>query len=155
MPAESRGLLYRQSPPLTSALYQLSFLATFAKLKCGLVSGLGQAGLFNPWDRALYLSIKHNRPFLSYSNFQHPFQGLMQTITQRAISSGLYFPLEEIFHDLFKSNLETKDTSPAGRMWLAFLSGTAAGAVNGLVMNPVTAVKVSSSRIDIRELMDG
>lgn len=155
MPAESRGLLYRQSPSLTSALYQLSFLATFAKLKCGLVSGLGQAGLFNPWDRALYLSIKHNRPFLSYSNFQHPFQGLMQTITQRAISSGLYFPLEEIFHDLFKSNLETKDTSPAGRMWLAFLSGTAAGAVNGLVMNPVTAVKVSSSRIDIRELMDG
>jgi hypothetical protein len=47
---------------------------TLVKINCGLLGGISQAGLFNPWDRALYLSVKHNRPFLSGLNFINPYQ---------------------------------------------------------------------------------
>jgi len=71
------------------------------KLSCGLVSGIAQAGVFNPWDRALYLSQKHDRKFLDFRNFENPMAGVTQTLFQRAISNGLYFPLEEIFKGNF------------------------------------------------------
>ena len=119
---------------------------TLNKLKCGLFSGVGQAALFNPWDRALYLSVKNNTMFLDRSNFTQPFQGLFQTITQRAISSGLYFPLEEIFRDLLlhsNTNITGNSSPLLGRMGINFLSGNLAGAVNGILMNPVTAIKVN------------
>ena len=48
----------------------------------GFCSGVVNAGLFNPYDRALYLSVKHKRPFLSGSNFQRPFQGFLQTVVR-------------------------------------------------------------------------
>lgn len=70
---------------------------TSTKLSCGLVSGIAQAGVFNPWDRALYLSQKYDRKFLDFRNFENPMAGVTQTLFQRAISAGLYFPLEEIF----------------------------------------------------------
>lgn len=56
---------------------------------CGLISGVTQAGLLNPYDRALYLSIKTKTPFLSKSNFQSPYQGFLQSVGGRALSSGL------------------------------------------------------------------
>lgn len=55
---------------------------------CGIMSGFLQAGLFNPWDRALYLSVKNNRPFVDGRNFLNPFAGVMQTITQRGLSGN-------------------------------------------------------------------
>jgi hypothetical protein len=125
-------------------------LRTSHLLVCGLTGGFLQAGLFNPWDRALYLSIKENRPFLSRANFSHPFEGVMQTLVQRAISSGLYFPLEEIFATTFyKSKLWDKNVNDSddsmqqskNRSGIAFCSGLLAGAINGIVMNPLTAIK--------------
>jgi hypothetical protein len=56
---------------------------------CGLIAGVAQAGLFNPYDRALYLSVKHKRPFLSSLNFQSPYQGFLQSVGGRALSGGL------------------------------------------------------------------
>lgn len=58
-------------------------------LLCGLVAGVAQAGLFNPYDRALYLSVKHHRPFLDKRNFQNSFQGFLQSVGGRALASGL------------------------------------------------------------------
>ncbi|EWM23565.1 hypothetical protein Naga_101424g1 [Nannochloropsis gaditana] len=52
--------------------------ALVLKFNCGLIGGVTQAGLFNPWDRALYLSVKYSRPFLSVANFQRPYQGFWQ-----------------------------------------------------------------------------
>ena len=55
-----------------------------------------QAGLFNPWDRALYLSVKHSRPFLSGENFQRPYQGFWQvrppTHTTHDVYQLIFFP---------------------------------------------------------------
>ena len=106
---------------------------------CGLVSGIMQAALFNPWDRALYLSVKHSRSFLHISNFKRPFEGLLQTITQRAISAGFYFPLEQLFMDRLQTDFGGKS---ALRPYISFLAGTFAGMTNGLLMNPFTTIKV-------------
>ncbi len=129
------------------------------KLSCGLVSGIAQAGVFNPWDRALYLSQKYDRKFLDFRNFENPMAGVTQTLFQRAISAGLYFPLEEIFkgnhHLLFTRMLtflhfrsltdgirERVDSNELKYSpWVTVAAGNLAGAVNGLIMNPVSAIK--------------
>lgn len=49
------------------------------KILCGLTSGLVQAFVFNPWDRALYLSVKNDINFLSINNFKQPFRYLSYT----------------------------------------------------------------------------
>ena len=116
----------------------------FKLLICGFTGGLLQAGLFNPWDRALYLSIKMDRPFLSRINFRNPFAGLYQTIFQRAMSAGLYFPLEEIFADLIvQGGMYGNDagTLNAKRHYIGFTAGLFAGSLSGLIMNPLAAVK--------------
>jgi hypothetical protein len=107
-------------------------------MNCGFTSGLIQAFIFNPWDRALYLSVKHERPFLRWDNFQNPMSGVSQTVVQRAISAGLYFPLEELTTDALE--LATGYYNSV----TVFCAGTIAGVANGVLMNPFTRVKVSN-----------
>lgn len=104
-------------------------------LSCGLVSGLLQAALFNPWDRALYLAQTCDRKFLDLRNFDQPMKGVTQTLAQRSVSAGLYFPLEQIFRDFVSSS------SGSSTLWVTFIAGNFAGAINGIIMNPVSAVK--------------
>ena len=63
----------------------------------GGISGLIVAFSLNPWDKALYISVTQHRQFLDLRNFKHPFQGVTQSLFQRTISHGLYFPLESWF----------------------------------------------------------
>lgn len=107
---------------------------------CGLTSGVLQAAVFNPWDRALYLSVKCERRFLDARNFVSPMAGVLQTISQRAISVGLYFPLEEIFTHILSSHWK----SPEHQIWLIFIAGNLGGACNGIIMNPLASVKVGN-----------
>jgi hypothetical protein len=117
-------------------------------LNCGIVSGLAQAAVFNPWDRALYLSVMHHRPFLRAENFKNPMAGVLQTITQRALSSGLYFPLEDIFAEtLTKLNKETENANK--QRFIHFIAGLLAGSTNGLLLNPFSSVKVRNSYITV------
>mmetsp|Transcript_28904 Transcript_28904/g.43649 ORF Transcript_28904/g.43649 Transcript_28904/m.43649 type:complete len:333 (+) Transcript_28904:424-1422(+) len=99
---------------------------------CGLLSGIFQAGLFNPIDRALYLSVKEHRPFLSRLNFEAPYRGFFQSLGGRALSGGLFYPLEHFF-----LSYSPPDAGP----WANFLAGTGAGMINALLLNPLTAVK--------------
>ncbi|VEU42225.1 unnamed protein product [Pseudo-nitzschia multistriata] len=64
---------------------------------CGITAGVLQAGLFNPFDRALYLSITNEVPFLRRENFRNPYTGFLQSVGHRALSGGLYYPLENFF----------------------------------------------------------
>lgn len=57
---------------------------------CGLLAGISQAGLFNPYDRALYLSVTNRTPFLAWENWKVPYQGFLQSVGGRALSGGLY-----------------------------------------------------------------
>ena len=127
---------------------------------CGITAGVLQAGLFNPFDRALYLSITNQVPFLRAENFRNPYSGFMQSVGHRALSSGLYYPLENFFCSLLLSshsdhlgdmydnntNINNHNSSiihlhPA---FANFLAGTLAGSANALIVNPITAIKYKS-----------
>lgn len=99
-------------------------------------------GIFNPWDRALYLSVSNDRPFLHRLNFVSPMHGVFQTVFQRGISAGLYFPLEEIFICYLKDSFKTSKSAPgSNETWLLLSAGLMAGAGNGLIMNPISSIK--------------
>ena len=124
---------------------------------CGITAGILQAGLFNPFDRALYLSITNQVPFLRAENFQNPYSGFMQSVGHRALSSGLYYPLESVFCSLLiSSDSEPRDsydftnqqhksaTIHLHPAFANFLAGTLAGSTNALIVNPITAIKYKS-----------
>jgi hypothetical protein len=130
---------------------------------CGLTAGVSQAGLFNPFDRALYLSVKNEVPFLRWENFQQPYQGFFQSVGHRAISGGLYYPLEQFFMTLTPTNdLETQFGTNAGNhhhnkaasgAFYNFLAGTAAGTANALICNPISAIKYKTWGRDVNRGM--
>jgi hypothetical protein len=123
--SQQQGPQQIQFPPVTS----VSFV-------CGLLAGAAQAGVFNPWDRALYLSVKNQSRFLSYENFERPYQGFLQSIGGRALSAGLYFPLEQTFMQLVPKGEGVQHVAIYN-----FVAGTAAGAANALILNPLSAIK--------------
>jgi hypothetical protein len=105
----------------------------YSSFVCGLLAGVAQAGIFNPYDRALYLSVRDERRFLSLKNWQNPWNGYFQSIGGRAVSGGLFFPLEH----LFLRAMDTELSHPGKNL----IAGTAAGAVNGVLLNPFTTIK--------------
>ena len=76
---------------------------------CGLGAGVIQAGLFNPYDRALFLSVRDKSPFLHADNFRRPYQGFLQSVGGRAISGGLFFPLESVIRSLSEGHHRDDD----------------------------------------------
>jgi hypothetical protein len=105
----------------------------------GLLTGAICSGLFNPWDRALYLSVVNKRPFLSFENFTNPYHGLSQAVVQRAFLGGLYFviqgQLKSYLHPYLRSNIGM--TEPAAQ----FCIGLIAGSANGVLTNGISAAK--------------
>jgi hypothetical protein len=75
-------------------------------------------------------------------------RGVFQTLIQRAVSSGLYFPLEDIFRDQLSNHIENLKES---RSVHNFLAGTLAGMFNGLFMNPAVSVRVSIDAVNIHK----
>jgi hypothetical protein len=107
--------------------------ADYSSLASGLIAGICQAGVFNPYDRALYLSVKENRSFLTFANWNSPYTGFLQSLGGRALSGGLYFPIEHFCLRFLNSN----ESNPRSN----FLAGTAAGACNAILLNPLTTIK--------------
>jgi hypothetical protein len=75
---------------------------------------------------------------LSAKNFVNPMSGVSQTVVQRAISSGLYFPVEEWFKTNLAVLLPTLHEDIRH-----FVAGASAGTINGVLLNPAARVKVS------------
>ena len=92
-------------------------------------------------DRALYLTIKEDRKFLDLRNFKQPYHGLLQTLVQRTVSAGIYFPLEDIFREYIIEKRNQRGSTISDQ-WIYLVSGNLAGAVSGLLLNPLAAVKV-------------
>jgi len=97
----------------------------------GLVVGALQSSLFNPWDRALYLSVIEKRPFLHKGNWVSPWQGWGQAALQRTLSGGLYFFLQGVILDVLPENLPAR----------SFSVGLLAGSLNGAILNPLASIK--------------
>jgi len=117
-------------------------------LLVGTLCGISTAGLFNPVDRALYLSVIHLRPFLHASNWVQPFQGASNALLHRTISGGLYFTAYDLIekpvqkwalHRPYRNNDDAYDAFVT-----TFATGTLAGFVNGVVLNPIAAVKYAA-----------
>ena len=139
------------------------------KFWCGLCSGAIVAGSFNPIDRALYLSVKNERPFLNLANFRTPYQGFINSLVYRAVSGGIYFPLEDVFYTTLqretkkrrarlearrrampakRGSTETNAAVPAAGSGAftqtdlnAMVAGIAAGTVSATLLNPIQAVR--------------
>lgn len=105
----------------------------------GLFSGAFCAGFFNPWDRGLYLSIKHQRPFLSAANFAHPFQGVFQAVVQRSFAWGSYYMVQGEMRSYLKPLLINQwHWSESGAQ---LVIGLTAGSVSAFVNNPLSVIK--------------
>ncbi|KTC92381.1 hypothetical protein OQJ15_11640 [Fluoribacter dumoffii] len=105
----------------------------------GLIVGVSLSGLFNPWDRALFLSVKHNRPFLSFENFKSPYQGFAQALVQRTFLGGIYFMAQgELNSYLFPYLHDQLGLSQSASQ---FCVGMAAGSIGGAITNSISAVK--------------
>mmetsp|Transcript_11604 Transcript_11604/g.33406 ORF Transcript_11604/g.33406 Transcript_11604/m.33406 type:complete len:305 (-) Transcript_11604:206-1120(-) len=124
-----------------SAVPKVNYVSFF----CGLVAGVSQAGIFNPVDRALYLSVKNNVPFMSIENFQNPYLGFLQSVGNRALSGGLYFPLEQFFMTMIPPNED--------KAIYNFFAGTAAGSLNAVIVNPISAIKYKTWGRDVNRGM--
>ena len=126
--------------------------AESAMIVAGLISGVTVAGIFNPWDRALYLSVLHSRPFLDRANFVAPYTGFYQALFHRTLSGGLYFPLYDYFIPAYAAAFTAyarrhpeSNAHPRNHpILLHFLAGNTAGAVSGVVLNQLTAIKYAS-----------
>ena len=109
---------------------------------CGLIAGTISAGLFNPMDRALYLSVKNRKPFLSKENFlPNPYQGFLQSVGHRALAGGLYYPLEHFFMTCIPTANHNPYIDHNHHKLYHLLAGMAAGSVNAILVNPFAAVK--------------
>lgn len=105
----------------------------------GFFSGIVIAGLFNPWDRALYLSVKNATPFLYSGHFSNPYQGFSQAILQRTFSCGLYYILQDNAQR-WLARTQFDETTRGAQM----LVGLSAGAINGSLLNQLATVKHQS-----------
>lgn len=109
-----------------------------ADMSAGLCVGLCKALIFNPWDRAMYLSVKEHRPFLHRENFVNPFHGATQSMMQRAVTQGFYFPLKAVTNSnlgpyLTEMNLSTTQAHS--------VEGIFAGGMNGAISAPVSVIR--------------
>lgn len=117
----------------------------------GLVTGVTCAGLFNPYDKGLYLSVKFNRSFLRAENFKAPFQGLGQAIFQRTYTGGLYFIAQS---EIKQSLLPAINNHYAMKSVLAnFIVGTSAGVITAVMSNGLAAVKYQTWGKDNRKVL--
>src|SRR3989338_3307119 len=108
-----------------------------ATVLAGITVGTISAGLFNPWDRALYLSVINDRSFFHKLNWTTPFQGFWQTVWQKTLSGGLYFTLQAQMRarlsPLFAHHQTTRSEN--------FCVGVSAGLIKGVVLNQLATVK--------------
>jgi hypothetical protein len=105
-------------------------------LGAGFVSGMFSTAVLNPYDRALFLAVSNSRPFMCAANFRSPFAGLSQTLFSRSVSTGLWFPLEDLSHRLLRDRVGLR----GGTLENA-ISGQMAGAANAALLNPLAVVK--------------
>ena len=113
----------------------------------GMITGVGIAGIFHPWDKALFLSMTNKRPFVYdgqknrfvAENFTQPDHGFMQTIAARTLANSLYFVAQcqmyESLYPYLRHNVGLYE-------WQAQLGvGLSIGSMTGIGANGLYAVR--------------
>lgn len=75
------------------------------KLLASFASSICQVLIFNPWDKAAYLAIKHKRGILVRDNWKRPYKGILNTMIVRSFSGGAYFYLLDACEKTFNSTI--------------------------------------------------
>jgi hypothetical protein len=65
----------------------------------GVLAGLVNTALFNPYDKALYRMCHDHTSFFTASNWRSPYSGVSQAVWHRIVSYGLFFPLMDFWKD--------------------------------------------------------
>lgn len=106
-----------------------------------LVSGAIQAVLFNPFDRALYVRVHHQRAhFLDWRNFERPFQGFGNAALYRTICSASYIFWQDSCRFFIREWAPWLEKEKAPIM-NPIVIGLVAGVANGAALNNMQAVK--------------
>ena len=100
----------------------------------GISAGSVIAGLFSPWDRALYISVTRRIPFFDRTCWKNPYQGFLNGMLQRTLSSGLYFPLYDFYLKPVSTFLKNNTLVP-------IISGNFAGITSGILLNSLSVIK--------------
>ncbi|CAD7974045.1 unnamed protein product [Amoebophrya sp. A25] len=128
----------------------------------GVSSGVVQVVIWNPYDRALYLSSVHQRPFFTRENWIRSVsdfnRGLLPNLMQRVITYGMYFPLEQawvrILLGCLDKGLEDASASTIGGwskiLLVAPLAGQLTGACSGLVTNYLSLIKYKQYQREVQ-----
>lgn len=106
------------------------------KFVYGSISGFTNTILFSPYDRALYLSIKHNISFLRKRNWTNPYQGLSQSFFHRFSSYGFYYPIV----DICGNNLSFISSKPKRTI----LASGITSCIVGMITTPLEAIKMTN-----------
>lgn len=103
-----------------------------------LGSGAIQAVIFNPIDRALFLRVHHRRPLFHIDNWRNPFQGFGNAASYRTLCGASYLFWQANMRDVALWAVPGLQSHP---VLLQLLIGTAAGSINGCLLNHLQAVK--------------
>lgn len=93
----------------------------------GSIGGITNTIVFNPYDRAMYLSVKNKTKFFIKPNWNRPYHGLSEALFHRTLSYGLYFP----FIDMFDKYIDNK-----------IVSGVCAGMTTSIMTSPFASIKL-------------
>ncbi len=115
-------------------LYSLAMTEYKKQYVSGLLTGLTNTIIFNPLDKAIFLSSTENRPLLHKVNWQSPYRGVCVGLVGRSISYGVYYPLIDTYsHFVNKTDIHS-NIKP-------FAIGTSIGMTTSALTNPINLVK--------------
>lgn len=106
------------------------------KFTCGTLGGIINTVLFNPYDKALYISVRNKVPFFTKENWKNPYQGVSQAIFHRIISYGFYYPIM----DIYGKNLHFIEN----KTHRSVLASAATGCTIGIITTPLSAIKMTN-----------
>ena len=104
-----------------------------------LSTGLMTASVFHMFDRANYLSVTNNRAFFNVENFQQPLRGITQSLIHKGSTTLVYCFMQAELTAYFLPNKEAMSTQQ--QLFAQFAVGAGAGAITGIITNPIAAAK--------------
>jgi len=112
----------------------------YKNIFAGIITGITNTIIFNPYDKALYLQVKNNTKFFDKKNWINPYSGISQSLIHRTISYGLYFPI----YDFYKKN--TTFTN-----YKIISDSILTGCTTSILINPINVIKYNKwNNIEIK-----
>lgn len=113
-----------------------------ASIAPALLSGAVQAAVFNPYDRALYVRVKHRRRhFLDWRNFDRPFEGFLNASFYRTTVNGMYLFWQSSMQECIERYFPVRFHAAESPYVNSAMIGLLAGSLNGFLLNPLQVIK--------------